>query len=257
MSRWKFKYLGTDTTGKIVAETNIVEVKNKFRIEKTVGDEFFVKTGDIFFETWKKIELSAVATSHWIAVYFNESIFDVFSLERDFDVQDQKFNLFQSRLNSIQKKVLDDFKKTTMQSESNSNYWGWKAPQGNVNITQIKYADFAGVPVTISNQHGFSLGDVLMNMSGDGGASNFYGYSIHSVLFPGPVKNQHNLPVLYRGRSWDFNTFSDDAAFDNTFKNYSMTWFDLMQLAIFAFNAFVDMKPVIYKSGVMISLVSI
>jgi|GEM_PF-6477317 len=243
---WTFKLYQTSTFGRIISETDVLDIENDFKIEKTVGDQMWIKSGDITINTRKAL---ANTPFTWLAAILDGKVFDIYTVENIYDEFDEKFGKYKIRLLSIQKQFFDDINATVMAYSATADDWGNSAASTNLIIDEIRYVDEFGVPTVAQGRHGFSLGDILQSISG----SNSNGYSVQSVSFPGPTMNQNNVPVIYRGISQSvFLQGSPTAieAFDLTFKDHNSTWMDMFKLAIFGFNSFVRANPSIFKSGV-------
>lgn len=253
---WRVEYIGTAFDGQILSQQTVKNVYNKFKIRKEVGDEIFLKSGDLTLETDIDLQLDDTAKYHWLAVYRNGSLFDAFQIpsridyyivsipiEFGFEEWDEKKNRYKTKLASIQQKFFDDCNKRTLYYTTNLDLWGYGLVNSALEIAEIKITNDLGAPLSTLNRWGFSLGDMIYNLSG----SENKGYKIRNITFPGPLMNQNNLPILYRGLSEDTTLTPVGTAIDNTFYAYGTTWLDILKFASFAFNAFIRCTPVIYK----------
>lgn len=242
---FSMKLITTNADGDIVTEENISSIIKNFSIEETVGDEFFIKAGDISFKSTEQIIAHSFPQGNdkWITIYWNGSLYSAYYLS-GYEKYDYKNDLYHYRLPSVQNKFFNDLKATPIIYEgSNSEIWSYGLISAKVVIAEIKF-DLSGTPATALNRWGFSLGDMILNFLSK---SNDYGYTIHSISLPSPVMTQDNLPILYRGISYDTGQ-PEQTAVEGTFQDYEVTWNDILQFMVFAFNCFIRAKPSITGS---------
>lgn len=239
------KYFGTDTTGQIIEQALVTDIIGDFVIEKTVGDSMWIKSGDIKVETLEKLPLSdnINVDFHWLAAYWKGKLIDVFNIPDEYDEWDQKEDRFETRLFSIQKKFFDDCGEVNVAS-GGADTWGENADVGIIEVARIEVVDGDSILISENIQWGASLGDILENMGG----SNSKGYAVQTVSWPGPLKNQDDLPILYRGSGIGTHISKDDAV-DDTFDDYDTKWLDLFKFASFIYNAFIYAQATVFESG--------
>lgn len=243
------KKFGTNTAGVVThALAEVTDVKQEdIRFEQTVGDEMWVESGDLIVKTYTAgiFTINAFPQPHitWVALYINEKLADVYR-NRILESYDEKTGLYEYRLSPIQKIFFDDLKKTLVRYSVDTNSWNYNIGNSDLIIKEITLQT-GGTPINILNVYGFSLVDLVNSHLGQ---HNDYGYSIGSITQFGPVLTSDNLPILFRGNSVTSGLPLSEAI-DKTFyedgdEQFHVTWFDLYQLAIFGWNAFVWVRPV-------------
>ncbi len=241
---WSVRYIRTDDAfGKIQETYFITDIFDDFRIELTVGDELWIKSSDVTIKARSPLPFTGGTSLDWLVFYYNGDIVDCFFVPNNFDERDDKTGNYKVRLSSIQKKFFDDCQ--TVMNLFKSNGWANLMDGGAVTISQIKVFNQLGTEQSILNRWGFSLGDMLENMA----KTEDKGYNVNSVTFPGPKKNQDDLPIIYRGLSDDTTLVTKADSFNNTFRDFNVTYLDLFKFASFAFNAFIEVRPIIYSSS--------
>jgi len=243
------KKFGTNTAGAVTHEmTEITDVKQEdLRFEQTVGDEMWIESGDLILKTYTPDIFLITAFPQpdviWVALYINDILADVY---RDIvlDSYDEKTGMYEYRLSPIQKIFLDDLKNTLVRYSADTDSWNYNIGDSDLIIKEITLQT-GGTPVNILNVYGFSLVDLVNSHLGQ---HNDYGYAIGSTTQFGPVLTSDNLPILFRGNSvtsgLPLSEAIDKTFYEDGAELFHMTWFDLYQLAIFGWNAFIWVRPV-------------
>lgn len=238
----------------------ITDIINDFTLERTVGDDLYIKSGDIALELLSPLKIKPTFAYHYLAIYLNGSLFDLFWVEHSdkivhpgnvywaYDSVDEKWGRYKLRLESIQKKLYEDLHNQAVTSTAAL------ASASAVTIDTIQINDDVSSPSSATNRWGFSLIDIIT--FGQGGP----GWAGGTVTHPGAVKNEDTLPILYRGLSDDVATVSDEDSFDNTFaaedeiSGETWTYFDLYKLASLINNSFIRVTPRIASNTITVDV---
>ena len=246
---WRMVYMGSDSSGVVQEKAEITAIVNNFKVEKTVGDELFIRSGDITIDTLDPLPLSTLGSvvKDYFALYLNGSIFDIYYVKDrlTFNKKDEKRDRYSTRLSSIQKLVYEAFTDVIVEHSVTFGDWGTGAAAAAVTCEQIR-VDRPNDPIkSDTDRWGFSLGDLLANISGTNGNH----FSINAVSFPGPLMNSDDLPILYRGTGQDVGAVTAAQAVDATFKDFKTTWIDLFKIASLSFNAFIKVTGTVAEAS--------
>lgn len=243
---WRIKEITSAENGTISAIADITHIIGNFTIDQTLGDEMTVQGGDITLKHREPF------TGDWLIFYFNEQVIDAFRIKKPYDKINQKFShRYESRLESIQKIFFDWLGECPVNYVTDPDDINYAISNGAANFT-IKELDFIADDIHhISNDvYGFSLVDMIKSVSGIValGYTNKYNFCVDTVNSPGPVLNENNLPMLYRG---DGISIVGDLSFaiDFYFKTYPVYWLDIFKLAVHAFYSFIRVTPKIKTVG--------
>jgi len=238
---WSLKYIGTLQTGEILSLESCNDIVDDFTMERTLGDEFWVKSSDLNIKHRQTLPWYSIGgpSYWWLGVFWNDELIDAFRLTRAYDKEDEKrTGHYETRLKSIQKSLYDDLNDTVLDVVSDINSWNNNISVAAVRIKKIRYKNNLGNWSGNLNNYGFSLGALLHSING----SEYKGYRIHNwPEYPGPMLNEDHCIILFRGSSIYYYT----EAVEFTFTDYGITWMDLFKLAAFAFNCFISVKPII------------
>lgn len=256
---WSFVYFRTDyETAGVNNSQNINSIINKFNIEETVGDEFFIRSGEIALNSRSLLPFNNTPSQwNWLALYYNDILYNVYlvgHLEEDYRYTDFDVtsNLYSLRLKPIQQVFYEHLKKTIIIRNATSGFWSYNLGAAKVVIDAIR-EDNQSAPTFILNRWGFSLGDMLATLVSTGIMTNQFGYYISDFQLPDdlPLKDADNLPILFRGQSLDEGASASFAILE-TFENPGTVWLDIFKIALFAFNSFLKIVPKIIDNKLSI-----
>lgn len=246
---WRFEYVATNNLGQIIESNELKGIINDFEIEKTIGDQFWVKSGDIRLKLLEPIQLSnnGSADRHWLLAYFDNATqpFDAFLIESGYDIKNDKFNKYEVVLDSSQKTLFNDLSSTLVLYDADTETWGWNAAQTcGVHLNKIILDATA-----YFDAWGFSPADMVNKLQN---GSDYKGYKIKSVNHSSPVIGDDNLSIVYR-QFIDYISTSQATALNRTFHEfpfayeYHMKWLDIFKIVMFPTNSFCYAKPVVYN----------
>ena len=130
MSLWTAKIVTCTSDGKIVLSEDRTDILEGMIIEQTLGDERFIKSGDI------NIQHRDALLGTYLAVYYNGTMVDVFETEaRSCDELNLKTDKKSTRLRSIQAKFIEDLGNTRVEYQTDSDFWGYGMANGETNLT--------------------------------------------------------------------------------------------------------------------------
>lgn len=221
-------------------------------IEETVGDENFIKAGDLEIQTISLIAYdSNPAWRNWIALYLNDTLLNIYLNENVYSMNETPTKIYSYRLKPIQMVFYNDLSGQVMFDDSaNTNMWNSVIEDAAMNIYQITIDNHQSA----LHRYGFSVGDLLSSLSGK---DNNLGYTLDSISHPLPTVSDSDDEILYlfRGLSIDnYNPEPISDAIEWTFENsnyetsvpsqeWKIYWMDIFQIAAFAFNAFIKVTP--------------
>ncbi|HHJ36405.1 MAG TPA: hypothetical protein ENJ87_11625, partial [Gammaproteobacteria bacterium] len=256
---WEIKEFYTNQDGTLSgSETKINIVQSGIKIDETVGDELFLKSGDLRIVTdrdWTIEGLLPPTAGYWVSVYKDGQLFGVYSIMHRDRVQSFKYgDLSEYRLRSLQSVFYQDIAGVTTNYSATSSEWNNALNTGAFNLNQFNL-----VGSTDYDRYAFSLGDIFSALSGK---HDDKGYLIDSVSHPIPTMTS-TVPALIRGHSKEtaVDTLSD--AVEWTFygnpyvspqKYWDMTWKDMFKIASFGWNAFILVRPKIVSGQLKIDL---
>jgi len=259
---FKLKAVNTADTGEVVSggiENISNQVINRLSFDQTVGDEFFIKSSDMILETvgvLPQIDRIPVG-NNWIAVYVNDLLFNVYQHpgQSNYVEYNKKTGVYKYRLYAMQKVFYDHLKSTIIEYSTDSHEWNHDIPASFVTIDSITVHNGSGTPFSTLDRAGFSLGDLLGSLVS---ADNDYGYKINSMTVPMPTKNDNDLPIIWRGLSVDIGDTDENIINLNFYENgvdiFHTRWFEIFQLAVFGWNAFIKVQPVFANDDLAINI---
>ncbi len=252
---WEVKEFYTNQDGTLSgAETTIDIVQKGIKIEETVGDEFYLKAGDLRLVTdknWTVGGLTYPLAGYWVSVYKDGGLVGVFSImhrDREENYKYGELNIY--RLRSLQSVFYEDLAAAKTFFSSTSSDWNAALTAGVLNINELRIKD-----AYYNNRYGFSLGDILSSLSG---RHDQKGYQIDTISHPIPTMTA-TVPTILRGISKDTGTDTIDAAIDFNFywngtEYWGMTWKDIFEIASFGWNAFVLVRPKITSNKLSVDI---
>lgn len=263
---WELKEFYTNEDGTISGgETLIPLVRNGIKIEETVGDEYWLKSGDLRIVTdknWTVEGLTSPTAGYWVSAYNNGSLVGVYSImhrSRNENFRYDSGGWSEYRLRSLQNVFFEQIAAEKTSYSSFGYEWNAALTAGIINISTLKTSDNS----TILNRYGFSLGDMI---SAFAGKHNKAGYLVDTVTQPIALKPSSYIPILFRGQSksndpsvpepesdavnWTFYWNMDSA----NPEYWGMTWRNLFEIASFGWNAFISVRPKIVSGQLKIDL---
>lgn len=246
---WEFKYFRGNYNGVIDYWEPVTGIMSDFSFEETVGDEFYIKAGDLSLSMLEPLPfVTSAGTHNWLAVYWNGVLYNVYHIgsyliyDKSFEEKDDKKNLYKTRLPSIQNFFFKNIRDFSVNYQVISEGWSYNLSNAKVVISELRIDE---APATkLDDRWGFSLGDMLANIDLK---TNSFGYRINGYSIPLPMKNEDNLPILFRGRSLD-SSDTEANAVHYTFEDYDVKWKDIFETALYARNAFLKITPA-FSSG--------
>jgi len=253
-----FTYFKTGlASASISGEVEITDIIKKATFEETVGDEFVIKSGDLSIESYEALPGDFAGDYYnWLAVYWDGTLFNVYYIGYTENIALESYNektgLYKYRLISIQQRFYDDCESIiiTQWDDPYVFFWGHELGQNSgIVIEDIRCAFGVGA----ANRWGFSLGDMLANIKGSSSKHGFLGYYCSDYSIPGELvlKDNDNLPIIFRGRSLDESETALAAVY-STFTEQNITWMDLFKIALYTFNCFLKVNPVIISNNLSI-----
>jgi hypothetical protein len=256
---WTFQAFTTalddaETANKVTV--GIGSVIRGFTVNDTVGDEYFIKGGDLILKVTSALPfIDSSTVRNWLALYRGAFVYNVYYLgtqndELDYRSYDYKNDIYEVRLPSIQSIFINDLKNAKIEYTTDTDSWNFNLINAKVTIDKIRRKTDTGTYIDTLNRAGFSIADML------GWAAlqtNDHGYYFQNPNTPIPTKNDDDLPIIYRGASKDTNDTAQNIIECN-FSDYDMTWADIFKLGSFAFNAFIRVVPVIGGTPEKLSL---
>ena len=225
-----------------------------FTIEETVGDEFYIKAGDLTLRHLSPIKRRlgiSPPRKHWILVTlgsaYTDPIVGVYQVpEAGFEEYDHLSGIYSSRLKSAQQVFFEDIAATRIQYTTDTDAWAYGLSAAIVSIENLKIK-VGDVVISSLNRYGFSLKSLITALTGRHDDKHYGIASVAVNSLPGP--NLDNLPVIFRGqsKSVDFETVQD--AVDYTFyqtaagENYDIYWKTIFEMASFAVNGYLRAVP--------------
>ena len=247
---WRFDTFQTyDGSGVIVNSQTINNIVGDFTLEKTIGDQFFIKSGDLSLTLNSPLPIEiSVLTSNWLAAYYNNRLIDVyyFGKTEDVDTQadylefDEKAGRYKTRLKSLQWYLYKAFQETLIEYSTTSTDWAYSLPSAIVTVERLRAFQGDGVWVDTLNAGAFSLNTLLQVLAGQ---VNGHGVVIGSVQIGDlPIIGEDDLPVVYRGGA---GGGTNQQIIESTFDDYPTYWIDIFRYISFIYNAFCAVTPVI------------
>jgi hypothetical protein len=221
--QWAVKKLLTEDDGEVnTIGSNIVTIFNDISVNETVGDELYLKAGDLVLKRYGALQSSVGGYKEWIALYIDDILFNIYEFDENAYEQDQKRGIYTYRFKSIQKKFFENIENHQMYQDNTTTDYNY----GLSNIAQklydlsVKKGD--GIYSTFTQRWGFPIGSVLDGLEGK---HNDYGYQVGTVTHPMKLPNgTYDLPFLWRGMGVPDNV-SDRMAINETF--YVQKYYDL------------------------------
>jgi hypothetical protein len=239
-----FQYIGTDSDGLISEQIPVEVIKQSISIEVTVGDEQFLKSGDITLTTREPFTISNPPARDFLAAYWNGSLQGIYHIDRPYLNYDEKSRLYKHRLIAIQNLFFDDLQDTNIVYSADSADWSYELSNAKIIIKEI----FTVNPlINAEDVWGFSLGDMILNMAGK---SNGKGYQLIDLSTPlRYIAGETTVPALFRDISLD-ESETEETAVDFTFGDHDIPWMDVFKMALYAYNCYLRATPII-ESGIL------
>jgi hypothetical protein len=239
---WTFEYIETDDEANVTTQVALDTVIPQLTVYETVGDERLHEAGDLSISTRQPLEFSSAAKHKWIALYWNGTLHNVYSVPKTFEKFNYITKLYEHRCRSLQAIFYDHLKNTRVSYNVSAEYWNDGLSFANVVIDQIRRDNGTG-PDYEENAWGWSLGDMLTNMAGSG-RHNYYGYEFTSIEhpFPGKFEVGEIIPLLFRGLSVS-GADTELNAVTHTFSDHDVFWMDIFKLALYTSNSYLQVRP--------------
>lgn len=254
-----FNLIKTYADGSVYSTTPITNIINSVELEESVGDELYIRGGDLRLQTTTEIVHTHTLTELcWIGVYRNGTLMNVYFLEN----ADKSFNyltrVYEYNLISASAKLFNDLHNTVLQHNTTSTVWNYALSQSALAIESVKVKYDDGYS-TAANRYGFSVGDIIKNLAGK---HNFGYYAIGTVTNDSvPVMTDDNLPILVRGVGPAIADFTLNEAIDYTFYQqfgednlFDLRMSDIFDIALTGWNSFLKVTPVIASSVLKLNL---
>lgn len=258
---WRFEIITTTVAGEITNRQNLTGIEGDFKIERTAGDEFFIKSGDITIKTRAALNIDTTFLVNYLLCYWQpatggEMLFDAFYIPRDFDQHDQKFSKYKTKLFAVQKLFFDGLESIPVEHSTDTDDFG--------DAMDRSYFDFifrfdAGAGALNLTATAFSVGSLVTELA-NFKPSNSLGFRINSVSFPGNFGTNNDVGLIHRADPDHFP--STEPVFADlvtaTFAGGSSgtgdidisNWLGIFKLAALMHNGFIVVKPVTFiESG--------
>lgn len=261
----QFRIFGfyTHEDGSISNETEMTDIVADWNIDETVGDQNFVQAGDVslkHFSTLKTGQVIGPPIRHWLTIQassvFGQDVYNVYAVpDNGYDELNHKTGIYSSRLKSIQSLFYEDLATAEINAVgTTASDWGSSLDNSIVSIENIRVKNSNGAYSTTLNRGGFSLADMVKQLSGKHGDRH---YRINTVNMTNiPDLNNDNLPVIFRGTGYDTGLNTAAEIVDYTFYKDDATgdprrvyWKAIFEKIVFAFNSFIAARGSIEDLG--------
>ena len=257
--KWRFEIITTEIDGEVINRQEFPPVYGNFDIEQTLGDEFFIKSGDINIQTKKAITIDVSGgRTNYLIVYLNGELFDAYIIPREYDELDQKTKKYKAKYFGVQKKFYDDLKSVIVAYATDLDLY-------NDAVEDAAFDMIYTISSGPQNKEGtgFSLGALLTGLATNK-KSNGFGYRINSISYPGSIGETDDVAILHMNSpahvpsettltdliDSTFGIGTGEGASDINVSN----WLGLFKLASFIFNGWIWAKPVIFSESGMLYL---
>jgi hypothetical protein len=247
----KFQYIKTDPAGFIVDQTDLQGAVYDFEIEKNVGDEQYVRSGDLKLKSPTALGCpqSLPVLKCWIAVYYNNALIEVYDgnpIESSYDYVNK---LYLYRFQSLSGYIYELFESSKVQYESNSSNWLSAVQSGAIVLEEVRVKNDSGAYLTKLNVYGYSIGNMIAGLANKTAQDVKFGFVSNQVI---PVSGANNLPIVFRGTSDSADFIPLSQSINNTFYQnpsdgsfYDIYFADIVSLGLNTFNAFIKIEPAI------------
>lgn len=247
---WRFDlFQSYKNSGSIVNAQTVTDIVGDFTLEKTIGDQFFIKSGDLSLTLKAPLPIPvSVSTSNWLAAYYNNRLVDVFYYgdtddpdnQYDFLEYDEKNGVYKTRLKSLQWYLFTAFQNTLVEYSATSTDWAYNLSTAIITVERLRAYQGDGVYIDTLNAGAFSLNTIPQIIAGK---TNGHGVIIGSVQIGDlPIIGDDDLPVVYRGGA---GGGTNQQIIESTFDDYPTAWIEIFRYLSFIYNAFVVFTPVI------------
>lgn len=241
------------TSGAIVNQVAVTDIVNNFSLEKSLGNQFYIESGDIDLELYSPLPItSSLSENNWLAVYFSGELYEVFRVGltgteglRDYQKKDVKRGKYKVRLQSVQNWILSELKKKLITYSAVSEDFNSAAQAAIYTLSSTKVYDGGGSPITNTNTKGFSLTYLLYSLVGK---SNNMGLIVNSLEIPLALTGD-DLPILHLGTGIA-SSATDEETVTRTFTEKGIYFIDIFKWVAELSNSFIKISP-IFATGVL------
>jgi hypothetical protein len=255
---WTAKHLIVSGSGRIISSVNTIDLLGNFAIKQTLGDENCIKSGEIEFShrnPWPE------TSGQWLLIYWDGELLDAYKISAPYTEKNLKGPYkYSSQLQSVQGYFFDSLKAELvnyMDEGTGYEELGYSLSHGlsegaaQLNIQEIAIRYGTGAYGSALDRVGFSLGDMITSLVGNG---NKY-FKILEINFDHcPMKWEDHIPILFRGESRDYVIATDAEKIAWTFFDYGVSWLDIFKLAIYGFNSFLRVQPIIVDNYFVVAV---
>jgi len=217
-------------------------------IEKTAGDDFYLKAGDITLKSYESLTWN-ISSNNWLVVFNNDlsASYGVFYREKVYSNYNTKTRLYTYKAYSIQKKFYDDFSQSGLIYSTWSDHIFYALRESLVVVSEVNIDG-----TNQQNRFAFSPGLFINNLASK---RTSWGYCINTVTnthIPAPVAN--NLPLIMRGQSLPAASATHQEVIEHTFENDDITFMNLLKMAVEPRNCFVLVTGFIVSDQLVINI---
>ena len=173
---WRFDlFQSYKNSGSIVNAQTVTDIVGDFTLEKTIGDQFFIKSGDLSLTLKAPLPIPvSVSTSNWLAAYYNNRLVDVFYYgdtddpdnQYDFLEYDEKNGVYKTRLKSLQWYLFTAFQNTLVEYSATSTDWAYNLSTAIITVERLRAYQGDGVYIDTLNAGAFSLNTIPQIIAG-------------------------------------------------------------------------------------------
>lgn len=256
----ELKNILTFSDGQIFTNATLnIGILEDYTIEETVGDEQYIKAGDLQIKTRTAIPgtQAAVPGQAFIGLYINSTLVQVYDkrpVDEDFDYNTR---LYTYRFRSLAAVFYERIKNNVLQYDATSTNYNYAIAAGAVALEGIKVK--TPEVLTAFNVFGYSLADIIENLAGTHNSNYFQIGTVTNAVVP--TLNSNNLPIVFRGNGNTIATTSLSSSVDQTFYQsadnenfYNMSLADVFDILLIGWNCFFRIDPVIDAGYLKVNL---
>lgn len=214
MISFTFTHLLTETSGTVYSEMTIdTSIINNFNINDTVGDELYLRSGNLNLELKSALTYNA-SYKNWIVVYLNNVLHNVYYFPGNKDrTYDEKRGFYKYTFYSIQQYFWELANDLVLENETDSDNWNYNLNTLSKKCYYLPKYKADMVSRNCTKRWVFALGDLLDCIETK---HNSNGFKVNAVVH-NVTKTGYALPVLWRGDGV-FDTETAANAVNKTFK---------------------------------------
>jgi hypothetical protein len=265
---WTFKFFKTAAvSAAIVGPTfyDVTDVIGDFTVNEELGDEFYVSSGDLTIEMGSDVYTNYDSAFHnWLGLYWDSTLYNVYHVgyagllpgpdayDLRYTEKDEKRNIYKTTLPSIQNYFFQHLNNSVLSYTTDSNKFQYNLSSTKITIEKIR--ELKTPEQYLADRWGFSLYYLLTNLidkTNNSGLKIDGSPTLPSIINVPPA---NNIPILFRGVSYDISAASEATAVNGTFGTPGTTWGEIFRLACYAYNCFLHLKPATVTTHLNVNL---